>query len=298
MNLPQNKTKLGMIITVFAAIIFGIYPSAAREAYEHGANIACVILVTTFCRMVGLYMLSSYFKEKPFQSLKESRLNIVAGVFQAMSIIGILGGTYFLPGAVVIVIVFSSSLMLLIFSALRGKMPLTISNFAATCAALFGLALVLNISADLGSAEYVGCGLAFLGAFATFVRAYIYAQQGQLRSPSIVGTESFIVTFMILLPLLFWQMPTIPSSNYGLIMLALCSLTLTVASLGMFYGVTYLGAYRFNMVMKVEPVFTTLFGVVLAKDYLNTMQYLGIAIVLISIMISQLYGHSGNKKPR
>jgi drug/metabolite transporter (DMT)-like permease len=58
---------------------------------------------------------------------------------------------------------------------------------------------------------------------------------------------------------------------------------------GMFYGIAYLGSYKFSMIMKLEPVFTTIFGIVLVNDVLDNVQYAGIALVLFSLIALQLF---------
>ncbi len=283
------KELTGILICLGAAVIFGLYPPAARGVYQDGGNIVFVILVTTFCRFAGLYLFALLKNLKPFDSFTEYKTSLYAGIFQALSIIGILGGSFFMPGAVVIIIMFTYSLMLLLFSAWRREITLNAVNILSTLAALAGLGMVLNIGQHGIAYPLIGIALAFMAAIATFARSYIFGQQSKSRHPIVTGVETFFVAFMLLLLLLLWDMPVLPETQSGYLMMAVCALALTVGSFGMFYGIAYLGAYKFSMIMKLEPVFTTLFGIMLIGDFLTTGQYIGIAIILFSLFSLQLF---------
>lgn len=290
MAIFKNRTeKIGVVVALISAIIFGLYPPASRGAYLDGANITFVILVTTFCRMASLYIFALWRDDKPFQNFQDYKISAIAGTFQAISIIGLIAGSFYLPGAVVITIMFSYALLLLVFSVARGEMRLTFANASSTIFALLGLGLVMDIGLDGLSYPVIGIALAFMAAVATFARAYIYGKQSQSRHPITIGAEAFVVAFTILLALCWWQMPQPPETLHGLVMTGLASLSLAAGSFGMFYGIALLGAYKFGMLMKLEPIFTTLFGIWLVQDHLNTSQYVGVACVILSLIALQLF---------
>jgi drug/metabolite transporter (DMT)-like permease len=146
MSLFENRKEfIGVLICLASAVIYGLYPPAARGVYQEGGNITYVILVTTSCQLAGLYTLALVKKHRPFQNIFESKTSLYAGIFKAISIIGILGGAYFMPGAIVIIIMCTYSLMLLFFCAWRGDMKLNVANILSTLTALAGLGMVLNI---------------------------------------------------------------------------------------------------------------------------------------------------------
>ena len=285
----SNNLFFGVSACVFCALIFGFFPPAARVAYADGANITMVVLFTTFCRMVGLYGYTLVKKDKIFTHFNVYKPSIIAGLFQALSVIGILGGSYFMPGAVVIVIMFTYSLMLLLFNAWKGQIKLNLINVTATVMALVGLAFVLDIFSDGLKYAPAGIALALLAAVCTFARTYIYGKASQVRSAISVGAESFIIATIALLPMMLWEFPALAQSTWGMLMLLACAMALTIGSFGMFWGIATLGAYRFSMIMKLEPVFTTIFGIVLVGDILSGDQYLGIIIVLFSLIGLQIF---------
>lgn len=181
--------------------------------------------------------------------------------------------------------------MLLLLSVWKGEIQLTILNFSATLFALFGLSLVLNIYSGAGFSFYspLGVALAFLAAIATFMRVYIYGKKSLAHSPLVIGAENFIVALGFLSFLVFWEGPILPETNLGFFMAFLASFSLVVGSFGFFYGVAILGAYRTSMIMKLEPIFATIFGVLLVYENLSMNQYFGILIVVLSLVSLELF---------
>jgi len=267
----------------------GIYPPAAKMAYEDGANIAFVVLFTTFIRFTALYGFAKWQGNKLFQTKRDKKLGLWAGFFQALSVIGILGATYFIPGSIVIIIMFTYSLMLLFFSAWRGRYQLNTANILMTFFALFGLALVLDIFNQESDLNIFGIGLAVLAAFATFARVYIFGIHDKGKSPAVIGAETFAVAVTLLALLFLWQTPVAPETLFGWSMAWVSALSLAVGSFGIFYGVVLLGSYKFSMIAKLEPIFTALFGLLLLSEVLNFVQYAGMAVVILSLLILQIF---------
>ena len=286
----QSKKELhGILLCLGSAIIFGLYPPAARVVYLDGGNVTFVILLTTFFRVVGLYGLALLRKKKIFQSFDESKPVLYAGFFQAVSIIGILGATYFMPGVLVVTIVFTYSGMILFYSAWRKEMLLNSANILATLVALGGLALALDIGNKSPEYSLLGVGLAFMGAVATFIRVYIFGAQSKTRHPLVIGSEAFIVAFILLLFMAFWQFPQLPVSSYGIFMSFVSAFSITLGSIGLFYGIAMIGAYKMSMITKLEPIFTMFFGILIVGEVLNMHQYIGVFLVVASLIGLQLF---------
>ena len=289
-SLFQSKQeKIGVLLCLCTAVIMGLYPPMAKLAYDEGANIAFVVLLTTFMRFIALYGFAKWQRQKLFQTKRDVKLGFSAGFFQACSIIGILGATYFIPGSIVIIIMFTYSLMLLFFSAWRGVYKLNKANIFLTFIALFGLAMVLDFFNQEITLNLIGIGLAIMSAFATFARIYIFGIHDKGKSPAVIGAETFMIAVIVLGLLSLWQTPIAPETAYGWMMASLSGLSLAIGSFGIFYGVALLGAYRFSMIAKLEPIFTALFGLLLLSEVLSVVQYVGMIVVIISLLSLQIF---------
>jgi drug/metabolite transporter (DMT)-like permease len=83
----------------------------------------------------------------------------------------------------------------------------------------------------------------------------------------------------------------LPVTPMGFTWLAVASGSLSLATFAMFYGVSLLGAFRYSLFAKMEPVFTSLFSVWFLGEILKPQQYIGIGIVIGSLVLYQTYEH-------
>lgn len=285
----DRKEKIGLIIALFSAVIFGLGPVAGRGVYVDGGNVIFVLLITTFFRAFALYGFAYFKNHKPFSDKKALRFTFLAGILQALSLVGIFGGAYFMPAAVVIIIMLTYSLILLLFLAWRKEITLNYINVSSTLLALIGLAFVLNIGSNGTIYPLIGIAFAALATLSTFGRTYIFGQEMKSRHPILVGAETLTIAFILISLAVFIELPQPPQTETGWWMLGLCTLSVTIGSFGLFYGISFLGSYKYSMINKLEPIFTTIFGILLIGDFLSLTQYFGIGLVLLSLMALQLF---------
>ena len=287
-GVSSSRRSRGLAISLFAAFAFGLYPAAAQMAYKEGANSTFVILATTFSRAAALSAFC-FFRNLPILPRSGQWASAwTGGFFQSLSIFGIIGSLVFLPGPVTIVIIFSHTILLLFFLGLKGEEKLGPFVLAVTALALFGLSLVVDVWNHLERVDYRGVGLAFLAALATMSRLYVFGRQTLEDHPAVVGARvfSFAFLFTLLLPAFFAV--ELPTNAAGYSWTALCCLSLVVGTFAMFYGIALLGSFQFSLMVKLEPIFTALFSIVIMKQYLNFSQYGGIALVMGSLLVYQL----------
>lgn len=294
----QDHLRAGVWIAVVSAMLYGLYPPAARAVYGDGGNAVFLMILTTFLRAAFLGVFCLARREVPFSSVQDRKLALAAGFFQALSIIGIFSALTFLPGPLVIVIVFTHTLMLLFFMAWRGEVQLDSFTIATAAVALAGLVFVLDVAGHLGTGDVartqgflLGIGLSFLSAVATFVRVYLYGRLVTARSPTVVGTENFITALFFLLPVALFVSPQLPQTATGFFWAGMAGASLALASLAMFYGIRALGAFRYSLFLKLEPVFNALFSVAFLHEILKGSQYAGMAVVIGTLALYQYIEH-------
>ncbi len=290
----KDYLKAGVWIAVVTAIVFGLYPPAARAAYEDGGNAVFLMILTTFLRAVFLSLFCLVRRKTLFVSAQDGKTALVGGFFQALSILGIFSALTFLPGPLVIVIVFTHTLMLLFLMAWRGEVQLDSFTIATAAVALAGLVFVLDVAGHLETGDSVrthgfllGIGLSFLAAVATLVRSYLFGQLVATRNPAIVGAESFIVATLFLLPVAMFSPPEFPQTATGFFWTGVACASMVLGGFGMFYGIKALGSFKFSLFLKLEPVFNALFSVVFVHEILKGSQYAGMAVVTGSLVLYQ-----------
>ncbi len=282
----ESKSK-GLFIAFAAAVIYGLYPSAARKAYDDGANATYVILITTFLRGLSLSFYCIVRSLPLLPKPSENRAMLWGGFFQALSVIGIISSLRYLPGPVTIIVVFSHTIMLLFLLAALGQQRLTPIAIGTTITALVGLSFVVDLWNNLDGLSVTGLGLASMAAIVTTFRLYIFGRQMASNSPATIGAQVFSTAAFFSLVLLLIDPAAAPQSaaGYGWVLCAAVSLIL--GTFGMFYGIAALGAFQYSLMSKLEPIFTALFSILILGEFLTLSQYFGMLVVLLSLAAYQ-----------
>lgn len=285
---PDKKTAIGIAVAILTALAFGFYPPATRAVYAHGGNAVFIILLTTFMRAFSLTAFCLATNRPLFRNRADVKIAVWNGFFQALSISCILAAMKFLAGPLVITIVFSYVLMLYAFMIAKGEEQFSKTILLLVVVVFTGLGMVLNVQNSFNGLRWEGVGLAFLAAMATTTRVYVYGKLAQSRDPAVIGAEAFLFAAVFVCLLLFHAMPVLPDSTLGAIWSGVAALSLSAGSFGMFYGIALLGAFRFSLFSKLEPVFGALLAALLIGETLNTGQYIGMAIVIGGLALYQI----------
>lgn len=283
-----RQQRLGLIITLGAAVAFGIWPPAARAVYADGGNAVLVALTSMWMRAIAMGGFCLITDRRMFKNRADTWQGIIGGIFQALAVISLYKSTEYLPGPVAIIINFSHTIMLLFFMAWRGEIKLNKITVYSTLSALIGLSFVVDLWHPQPGTTWIGIAYAFFGALTTVSRLYVFGRQTQERHPIIVGAESFITAAFLLLPIMAFQMPSFPQHAAGWGFLLLGSTASILGTFGMFYGISLLGSFRYSLFLKLEPVFTALFSVWFIHEFLKPQQYVGMVMVLASLVTYQI----------
>ena len=281
--------KRGLIVAALTALAFGLYPPSAKMAYRAGANPTFLIITTTFFRGIALGLYCLIAKKPVLPVGREWFSYTLVGFIQSVSIFGIIGSLLYLPGPVTITLIFTHTLMLLLFLAYRGEAVLNKISVVATVCALFGVSLVVDVWHNLNNLSLVGISLALLGAVATASRLYVFGKQLRDSDPETVGARTFLIAFLFTLTLLFFNTPIGPESSQGQIWVGLCCLSLILGTFAMFHGIALLGSFQFSLMVKLEPAFTAIFSILIVNEVLSAYQYVGMVLVIASLVIYQCY---------
>ncbi len=288
-EMAHKTLHRGIYTALAATACFGVFPAASRAVYAEGGNAVSVILVTTWVRAIALAGFSLLARKRLFASWSDFKESAIGGAFQTVSILCILTALGYLPGPIVVIIVFTHTLMLLFFMAWRGEIKLDPITVASTVAALGGLCLVLDLWHAQSKANYIGIALAFVAAGATLSRIYVYGKQTQVRYPTVVGAENFLIAAVFVSFFAFVSPPHFSLSIAGYYWLGAASISLTLGTFFLFYGISLLGSFRYSLFSKVEPIFTSLFSVWFLGEVLKFQQYMGIVVVVCSLILYQVF---------
>jgi drug/metabolite transporter, DME family len=287
----DKAQRLGILFALISASLMGLLPPASRAVYAEGGNAVSVMLANTIGRGLAMAVFCLVERRSMFTTRENIRQGLIGGLFQAIAIIGVYKATEHLPGPIVIIIVFTNTLMLLFFMAWRGDIKLDGVTILTTILALCGLSLVVGFWHQSSGSHVIGILFAFSAALATVMRLYVYGRQTKERHPIVVGAETFVPAAIFLLPFMLVQTPTLPITAIGYGYLFLGSVASVIGAFAMFYSISLLGAFRYSLFMKTEPIFTSLFSILLIHEILTPQQYIGMAIVVGSLAFYQISDH-------
>jgi drug/metabolite transporter (DMT)-like permease len=292
----RKKTALGILIAVAVAIGYGLGPVCARAAYADGANAGYAMVVITLLRTLPLWLFC-IVKGKPlFATRRDTMTAVKSGFFQTGSSVTNIIALVTLPAAIAGTIAYTHTLMLLFFLAWKGKVRLNAGNVLSTIAALFGLTLVVDVWNVHSKVDPVGIAFSLASAVAIMSRMYVFDHQTKTRNPAVVGAETFLCTSVLVLLLTLLMKPQMPHTLAGHGWMLLCGTVTGVSTFGLFYGISLIGAFRFSLLMKMEPIFTALFSFLLIGETLYGRQYLGMGFVVGSLAIYQYAEHRKKEK--
>lgn len=287
----MSETVKRVLIILSASVLFGLSWTCARASYAEGANGIFIILLTSFFRGFSLIGFCLYKKLKLIETKKDLQISIKSGLVQAISIFGILGSMVYLPAPVAIVILFTNTLMLLFFLWFKGEIDVNKWLLVSTFACLVGVACVVDVWNEDFSQNIIGYILIAIGTIATTTRLYIFGKLTQYKHPAVVGAETFLFAMMFLLILPIFKLPELPHSMTGYFYALLSGVTAALATFAMFYGIAKVGSFHFSLYNKLEPVFGAIFSALLIGEILKTSQYIGMMIVLASLVFYQIWDY-------
>lgn len=287
----KNKNiNLGILLLICAAASFGFYPSMAKLAFKEGVNQSYLIICTTGVRAIALILFAGLVQKHAFKGILDfSRDSIVSGLLQALSVIGIIASLEYIPGPVMITIVFTHTIMLLIYSACKGRLVLSTSAVATTIAALVGVSMVVDLYSNFANVNVIGVCLAFIGALATASRFYAFGELAKTIPSVIVGARALSYATLFLLCLIYFQEPRGPTSQISFFYVFGCALSLAVGSILVFYTLSLMDIFRISFILKLEPIFTSIYAIAMLGEILKPVQYLGIFLVLLSLILYEYF---------
>lgn len=293
----HKHINLGILLAFSAAVIFGTHPNTTRLAFTDGANASFAFILASIIRALITALCAFSKRVKLFPTHKTIKQSMVGGFVQALSSAIIVLSFTYIPGPVAIIILFSHTLMLLLFMAWKKEIALTKITLMSTILALFGLCLVVNLfSLSTSTLSPIGLILAFISAVLVAFRAYTYQLQLVGRPSSAVAAETMLFAAIFSLFIMFFQKPVMPEHWQGFAAICSAGLALGIGTVLMFWGISLMGTFQWSLFLKAEPIFTAIFAYVILNETLSISQYFGMAIVIASLISYQIGTHRKNRK--
>jgi len=293
-NKPRSQAfGLGMVLVSF--LFFALLPNAAKIAYQEGANLIAVFTVRCIVGMLGLAIYLGATRGRFRVGWSFFRSSSIPGAVHALLVLGMMGSVAYIDVSLAILIVFIHPFFIAIVEHYRGSNQLTMVFVLCGVVTLLGLALALAV--NLESLDPVGIGLAMLGAFAATVMVIMVVESSRQIG---AVTANFYMTFWasiyfiviavigpstgLIDPMVF------PVSIKGWVGMLSTGILLSLSYALFFIGAAIIGATRAAMISILEPLLTIIIAIMLVGEWLTTMQWLGVVMVITSLFAMEFYG--------
>ncbi|MFT7672722.1 MAG: drug/metabolite transporter (DMT)-like permease [Gammaproteobacteria bacterium] len=300
-NVPQNDPQdrfsreqlIGVILVLLGALSIGIMPSAAKIAYQEGANPIAAILMRSLVGLTGLAIYMTWRNIRFHLERKNIKRSFATGIVQSLSSLGIMGSVAYIDISLAVLIIFCFPFIVILYNQYKGHSKMTPSVMLSFFVAIFGLGLALSV--DFALLNPVGIMLSVLGMFA--MAAMVLMVSSVTRNigaiPATFQMTSW-TSFIFLLVVLFspyigiLEEASYPSSARGWIAIFAAGFSFILGYVFFFLGANIIGTSRASMLSITEPVMIVLVAVVVVDEWLSPLQWFGLVLVVGSLLVIEL----------
>jgi drug/metabolite transporter (DMT)-like permease len=271
-------------MVLLSSIFIACVPSFSKLAYEAGASVpfvlACRFLVTVLLLAAMLVVGRHRFTA----SSRVFRLCLIGGVATAAMSFGILTAITLIDLSLVILILYLHPILIAWIGHLRGTYVLNRFRLVCCCLILIGLALALSVS--FSRLDTAGLAFAFLGACGAaglVVANGDAVGEGGTLIVNFYSSLTALILVSIAGPMI--EPMILPGTGIGWLGL-LGTGTAFCFGLALFLAaIPRIGMVRATLIAVVEPVFAILLAMVLFGEHLTFLQWTGVAIVVLGLLL-------------
>lgn len=286
------KINKGVFFVLLGAGCFGFTPVFAKMGFSHGYSLGQINLVQMSISFLFLWSLT-FIKGVGFKGLSKKNIIpiMITGCFVGLTSIFYYGAMQYLPASLAIILMFQFVWIGILFEWVFSKIkpaPITIFAIVLILIGVFFASNILN--GDLQGLPIKGFVMGILSAFTyaafIFFSGKVAVEVHPLTRTSVMVTGSTILVFTIFMK----DIPTVFPLEGNLVMSA-AGVSLFGAVLPPLFfavGAPLVSGGLANILTSVELPVAILSASIILSETVNTVQWLGIVIILAAIALNEV----------
>ena len=287
----KSTKSQGVIIVVLAALALAVTNILTPLVYQSGTNPSSVLMLRGLSTFVFIGVILLIRGKLSFLPMKDEINCLVSGLLFIFAGFGLLNALQIAPVSIVVLILYLFPLLTTIFDAVIRRVLPSKLTVLFLFIALVGLALALD--AGWANISVEGMLLAFLAAVGASSTMVWNNHKLANLDPEQITLRMFVVSF-VAFGIMVWRNDSfaVPTTNQGMIYLAILLLCFAFAFFAMFRGNQMVGSVNASMMMNLEPIASIFLSVLVLSEVLTPKAVFGTVLVLSAVILSQLLGKS------
>lgn len=280
----MRDLKKGTIYAIISALCFGIMPIFAIKAYSFGMSVY-TLLVLRFSISSLLFFIFLIWKKTTLKiGKKDCKLLFLLGgvLFTLLSVLHFESLKY-LTSSMAVLLLFSFPIFVSIFSFFIYKEKLKIQSIIALLFTFISMIFLLGVSFQ--DINMKGVFLALLAAIVYALYMILGKKVTDTNSP--VVTSTYVTLFaalgVILIGLIRNELHWNFSSNAWIYVFCIVVISTIIGEITLFKSLQILNSTNVSMISMVEPIFTSIFGLLFLQEVMQPLQLLGGLFILIGL---------------
>lgn len=282
--MSMKKESLGYLQIIIASVLFGFIPIVVRFGGNLGPYNLSFFRVLVSAASLGIYFL--FFKKRFINFKYEKWKLLFFGAIHGFIILGYFIAIQFLSIASAVLLLYSSSIWIILFSYFILKEKITKLDLIALFIAFVGVVLVLSpknffvVESLIGSVSGLLAGIGF---------GLVYVLSKTFKKYDKVSLTFWqnLIAVPFLIPLLFIDFPSFTFKDIWIIIF-LGIICTTIPFILVFKGFQKIPAKKGGIVILLDIIFPILFSLLVFREVPQISTFIGGALIIMGAYLTTI----------